>query len=114
MHRQRPLVADPGGEVVTARPEIAALGPSVRQRLLTANCHQRPRVLIRAWQRGRVEKPARIWMPHIVEDAADVAGIYGLAGVHHCDTVAGFHDEAEVVRDIDERRREGRGDILDE
>ncbi len=113
-HRQGNLIAAPGDEVVAARREVAAHRPCMGQRQLAADRDERPRILIGARQRDGVEKATRIGMAHLVEHAAYVAGFHRLAGVHDSKAMAGLENEAEIVRDVDERGAELGGDLLDE
>ena len=100
--------------MVAARPEIAALRPLVRQRQLARDGDQRPRILVGAGQRDGAEQPLRIGVAHPVEHVLDLAGLHRLAGIHDGDAVAGFEDEAEIVRHEDHRRAELLAEPLDQ
>ena len=113
-HRDFGGVAHPFHEVVAARAEIAALRPLVRQRQLAGNGDQRPRVLVCAGQRYRAEKPLRVGVAHMVEHVLDRPGLDRLARIHHRNAVAGFKDQAQIVRHEDHRRAELLAETLDQ
>ena len=113
-HRDRAGVAASGDEVVAARAEIAAGRALMRQRKLAGDGDERMAVLVGAGNRNGGEEAARIRMAHGVEDFGDRADLHRLAGIHHRDAVAGLEDQPEIVRDVDHRGAELRGDLLDE
>src|SRR5262245_4722770 len=53
--------------------------------------------------RDRVEERLRVGMPGAVEETAHRLHLHDLARVHHADPVAHLGDDAEVVRDEDQR-----------
>ena len=54
--------------------------------------------------RHALEQAERVRMPRLREEAVGAAGLHEHAGVHHVDALAHAGDDAEVVRDHDQRR----------
>ena len=60
-------------------------------------------VLVCPWQRNRPEQRLGIGVAHTVEDLCHIAGLNGLAGIHHAKPVTDIQDQAEVMADEQDR-----------
>ena len=64
--------------------------------------------------RHRAEEALRVGVAHGAEHVADRARLDRLARIHHRHRVAGFEDEAEIVRDEQRRCAGAGGQVLDQ
>ena len=114
VHWDVACIAAPGFEIVATGAEVAAVGPFVGQGEVAGNGHQRAAVLVGPGQRDRPEERLRIGVAHLVEHVLDRPGFHGLARIHHAKPVAGFQNEAEVVRDEQHRGAVFLAQVLDQ
>ena len=90
-------------KIIAAGPKVTAIRPLMRQWKIAGNGNQRAIVLISAWQWDRTEQGLRIGVLHFVEHIFNTAGLNRLAGIHHADPVAGFQNQAKIVRNEQHR-----------
>mmetsp|Transcript_18259 Transcript_18259/g.28909 ORF Transcript_18259/g.28909 Transcript_18259/m.28909 type:complete len:656 (+) Transcript_18259:1222-3189(+) len=97
------LVAQTVLEIVAAGAKVAAGRAFMGQGEVAGDRHQRGRILVSTGQGDRAKQGLCIRMLHLVKDLLDAAPFHSLAGVHHANPVAGFQNQAEVVRNKQHR-----------
>ena len=90
-------------KIIAAGPKVTAIRPLMRQWKIAGNGHKRAIVFISTGQGDRAEQSLRVGMLHFVEHIFNTAGLNRLAGIHHADPVAGFQNQAKIVRNEQHR-----------